>query len=56
MILDKLKLDTKFTKRSLALEMGVDRKTIERDLEVLKKEKKIVFVGNKKTGTWKLIE
>ena len=54
-ILNKIQNGIRFTKRSLALELNVDRKTIERDLEILKKENKIVFVGSKKSGIWKLI-
>lgn len=55
-ILNKIQTGVSFTKRSLAVELNVDRKTIERDLEILKKEKKIIFIGSKKSGVWKLIE
>ena len=55
-IIDKIKSNIKFTKRSLASELNVDNKTIERDLEVLKKEKKIIFIGSKRSGKWKLVE
>jgi len=55
-ILNKIKHNIRFTKRSLASELNIDEKTIFRDLEVLKKENKIVFEGSKKSGVWKLIE
>jgi len=52
--MEKVKNNIKFTKRSLATELNVDRKTIERDLELLKKQNKIIFTGGKRTGFWKM--
>jgi ATP-dependent DNA helicase RecG len=54
-ILEKLKKNIIFSKRSLASELNVDRKTIERDLEILKQQNKIIFIGSKKSGSWKII-
>ena len=54
-ILNKIKHDIRFTKRSLASELNIDEKTIFRDLEILKKENKIIFEGSKKSGVWKMI-
>ncbi len=55
-ILNKIINNIRFTKRALSIELNANRKTIERDLEILKKENKIVFTGSKKSGVWKLIE
>ena len=54
-ILNKINSKIRFTIKSLAKEFGVDEKTIERDLEILKKQNKIAFVGSKKSGSWKII-
>jgi len=56
MILEKIKNNVHFTKRSLAKEFNVNEKTIFRDLELLKKRNKIIFIGSKKSGFWKMIE
>ena len=53
-ILEKIRLDEGFTKRSLAVEFGVDAKEIQRDLDKLKN--KIKFVGSRKGGFWKIIK
>lgn len=54
-ILDKIKNNIRFTIKSLAREFKVNEKTIERDLEILKRQNKIIFIGSKKTGSWKII-
>ena len=54
-ILEKLKKNIIFSKRSLATELNVDKKTIERDLEILKQQNKIIFIGSRKSGSWKII-
>jgi len=51
LILKKVKNGT-FNQRVFALEMGVDVKTVERDVEDLKD--KIEFVGAKKSGKWRI--
>ena len=53
-ILNKIKNKEKFTYVSLAKEIGVTEKTIERDLKELKKDVKVRFVGDKRTGHWKI--
>jgi len=53
-ILNKVKNNIQFTIKSFAKEFAVNEKTIERDLELLKKQNKIIFIGSKKTGFWKL--
>jgi len=53
-ILEKIRLHEGFTKRSLAVEFGVDAKEIQRDLNKLKD--KIKFVGSRKGGYWKIIK
>jgi len=35
--------------------LNVSEKTIERDMRELKKDKKIKFVGKKRTGHWAII-
>ncbi|MHB8280093.1 MAG: ATP-binding protein, partial [Candidatus Humimicrobiaceae bacterium] len=54
-ILEKINNNISFTKRSLAKELNVDEKTIFRDLEILKQQNKIIFIGSKKSGSWKII-
>jgi len=51
-ILEKIRLNEEFTKRSLAVEFGVDAKEIQRDIKKLKD--KIEFIGSKKGGKWRL--
>ena len=53
LILEKIK-EGNFNQREFALEIGVNKSTIERDLKKLKN--KINFVGSKKGGYWKLNE
>jgi ATP-dependent DNA helicase RecG len=55
-IIERIKHDIRFTKRSLAEELEVDKKTIERDLELLKQQNKILFIGSKKSGYWKITD
>ncbi len=55
-ILNYIENGHKFTIKSLAKELEVTEKTIERDLEILKKENKIIFIGSKKSGSWMLVE
>ena len=54
-IINKIKSKKKFTYISLAKEIGVTEKTIERDLKDLKKDGKIKFVGTKRAGHWELL-
>ena len=51
-ILEKIRLNERFTKRTLAIEFMVDAKEVQRDIEKLKD--KIEFVGSKKGGHWKV--
>lgn len=51
-ILKKVSKGISFSKNSLSEELQVDRKTIHRDLKDL--SDKIEFVGNKRTGVWRL--
>ncbi len=51
-ILDKIKKNMKITKKLLAKELGVNEKTIFRDLETLKQQNKIAFTGSKKSRKW----
>ncbi|MBU4294069.1 MAG: DeoR family transcriptional regulator [Actinobacteria bacterium] len=54
-ILSKIKSNIRFTIKSLSKEFAVNEKTIERDLEILKQQNKIIFIGSKKSGSWKII-
>ena len=47
-ILNKIKNNIRFTIKSLAKELTVNEKTIERDLELLKKQNKIIQIGSKR--------
>ena len=51
-ILEKIRLNEKFTKRSLSIEFGIDIREIQRDLDKLKN--KIEFVGSKREGHWRI--
>ncbi|MCK4358752.1 MAG: DeoR family transcriptional regulator [Candidatus Cloacimonetes bacterium] len=55
-IVNKIKENQRFTIVSLSKELNVSEKTIERDLGELKKQNVIVFVGERKTGHWKIID
>jgi len=55
-IIQKIKNRAKVTKRSLASEFNVSPKTIQRDLNELKKNKKIRYIGSKKGGHWEIIK
>ena len=54
-IFNKIKNKEKFTYVSLAKEIGITKKTIERDLKELKKGGRIQFIGDRRTGYWKII-
>jgi len=41
---------------TLTKEFGVNEKTIERDIEELRKDGRIRFVGSKRSGHYKLLE
>jgi len=51
MILERIKKGF-FRKRSFADELGMNKSTIESDLDELKSEGKIEFIGSKKGGKW----
>ncbi|MFH1728756.1 MAG: HTH domain-containing protein [Pseudomonadota bacterium] len=53
-IYKKIKNKESFTNKSLAKELKVNEKTIERAITQLKNENKIEFIGSKKTGHWKI--
>jgi len=55
-ILQRIKKREAFSYDTLAKEFGVNRTTIMRDIKELKAEKKIKFVGSKRTGHYELIE
>ena len=55
-ILEKIRANEPFTLITLAKEFGVNEKTIERDIEELKKDGRIRFVGSKRSGHYKLQE
>ncbi|MEW6619492.1 MAG: HTH domain-containing protein [bacterium] len=54
-IYNKIKSKELFTFVTLAKELAVSNKTIERDIEELKKEGKIKFVGSKRSGYYEII-
>jgi len=55
-ILKKITTNKPFTSAILAKEFGVNEKTIERDIEELKRTGKIRFVGPKRSGRYELLE
>jgi len=55
-IINKIKLKQLFSSLTLAKELNVNEKTIKRDIEELKKTKKIKYVGSKRSGRYEIIE
>lgn len=55
-ILKKITTNNPFTLVILAKEFGVNKKTIERDIEELKKTGKIRFIGPKRSGRYELLK
>ena len=55
-ILDKIRSKELFTFITLAKELNVHDKTIERDIEDLKQQKIIKFVGSKRSGHYETIK
>ncbi len=53
-ILKKIKDQEPFTLGTLADEIGVNRKTVNRDIEELKQDGKIKFIGPKRSGHYEL--
>ena len=56
LILEKVIANELFTLVTLSKELGVNEKTIERDIEELKRAGKIRFVGPKRSGLYKLLK
>ena len=54
LILKKIKTNKPFTLVTLAKEFGVNEKTIERDIEGLKRISKIKFIGTKRSGHYEI--
>ncbi|OGT92881.1 MAG: hypothetical protein A2298_02105 [Gammaproteobacteria bacterium RIFOXYB2_FULL_38_6] len=54
LILEAIK-NNQFRKRSFSQKLGVNKSTIESDLEELKQERKINFKGPKKGGHWEIL-
>jgi|AntAceMinimDraft_18_1070375.scaffolds.fasta_scaffold235534_1 predicted HTH transcriptional regulator len=52
----KIKNEVEFTYKTLAQELNVSEKTIERDIGELKNEDKIEFSGSSKKGNWKIVK
>lgn len=55
-IMRKIKNEVEFTYKTLAQELNVSEKTIERDIGELKNEDKIEFSGSSKKGNWKIVK
>ena len=55
-ILNRIKSKEPFTSITLAKELNVNEKTIDRDIEELKREGRIRFVGPKRSGCYKLLK
>ena len=56
MILEQIGNSPEITIHSLAEQLGVNEKTIKREMAILKKERKIYRVNGKKYGYWKILE
>ena len=55
MIIEAIR-EERFTKRGFAEEINVNKSTVESDLEELRYEKKITFIGYPKGGYWKVLK
>ena len=55
LILSKATTNEPFTLVTLAKEFGVNEKTVERDIQELKRDGKITFVGPKRTGRYQQV-
>ena len=55
-ILSLLKEDSKLSAKELSVHIGVSSRTIQRDLDKLKEERKLKRVGREKNGQWKIIK
>jgi len=56
MIIGLIKENPGITQPTLANKFNVDLKTIKRDMEKLKAENKIIRIGGRKNGYWKILE
>ncbi len=56
LILKKITANELFTLVVLAKKFGVNKKTIERDIEELKRVGKIRFIGPKRSGRYELLK
>ena len=55
-LLEYLKENPKVTQKELAEYFSVTKRTIERNMNILKKEKIIERVGNNRSGYWKILK
>ena len=55
-LLEYLKENPKATQKELAEYFNVTKRTIERNMNILKKEKFIERVGNNRLGYWKILK
>ncbi|WP_177162364.1 ATP-binding protein [uncultured Fusobacterium sp.] len=55
-LLEYLKLNPRVTQKGLAEYFNVTKRTIERNMNILKKEKLIERVGNNRSGYWKILK
>ena len=56
MIIELIEKDNKITTRKLSELLKTSQITIKRDFEKLKKQNKIIRIGNAKSGYWQIIE
>ena len=54
-IMELIRKDNKITTRKISEIIKSSQITIKRDIEKLKKQKKIVRIGNAKSGYWQII-
>lgn len=55
-IIERIKENPQITQNELATELGVSRRTVQRMLEDLIKNNRVVRVGSKRAGYWEIVE
>ena len=55
-ILEVIEKDSSITQSDIARELGINKRTIERNISILKENKILARSGNNKKGIWKIIK
>ena len=55
-ILEVIEKDSNITQSDIAIKLGISKRTIERNISILKENKMLERSGSDKKGTWKIIK